>query len=87
MKKKRRALINFVGTILFTLPVTALLWISSVPYVSESWRTMEGSIETTGLQLVYLLKSCLILFTLSLTLFALTNLVRTGKILFGKDET
>ncbi len=55
--ERRRALIDLGGALFFLLPVCALIVISALPYAAASWRIGEGSRETSGLQIVYLLKS------------------------------
>lgn len=78
--------VDLFGTIFFLWPVLILLWILTIPYVAESWRIAEGSMETSGLPFVYLLKSTIILFCLSLSLFAASQSIRlTMKLIYGKE--
>lgn len=76
MRKINRDRVELFGTVFFLWPMLILLWILTIPYVAESWRIMEGSMETSGLHLVYLLKSTILLFCISLTLFALAQSIR-----------
>ena len=64
--KGQQAHVDFYGSLLLLLPFCLLLLWLAVPYVVESWRNLEGSFQTMGLQLVYLLKSLLIVFPVSL---------------------
>lgn len=83
---KNRDRVDLFGTIFFLWPVLILLWILTIPYVAESWRISEGSVETSGLPFVYLLKSTIILFCLSLSLFAASQSIRlTMKLIYGKE--
>ena len=59
---KMKALVNLFGSIVFLLPVCAVFWWRSWPYVVDSWAVHEGSRETSGIQAVYLLKTELLLF-------------------------
>ncbi len=64
--KGQQARVDFYGVLLLLLPFCLLMLWLAVPYVVDSWRNLEGSFQTMGLQFVYLLKSLLIVFPLSL---------------------
>lgn len=66
-----------IGTLVFLIPFCALVWWASVPFVRASWRVLEGSVDSGGLPFVYILKSFLLLFALSLSAQALVLLVRS----------
>lgn len=71
-----RARIDFFGTLFLLIPFLVFLWWVALPYVIASWRAGEGSFETSGLQLVWLLKSFILLFAASLSLQAVSLAVR-----------
>lgn len=54
---RRRALVDAAGTVLFLLPVAALLFFASLGYVADAWAVHEASREPGGLPWVYLLKT------------------------------
>ena len=83
MAPKNRDAVDLFGTVFFLWPMLILLWILTVPYVSESWRIMESSIETSGLPFVYLLKSTILLFCITLSLFAVAQSIRLSIKLFS----
>ncbi len=59
VSERRRAWINLAGSLFLLLPVCILtLWLSS-SYVINSWRVLEGSIERSGLPLVFALKTAI----------------------------
>jgi len=58
-----KAWIDFFGTLLLLLPVAGFILWSSWEYVADSWAITEGSRNSGGLPLVYLLKSCLLLMS------------------------
>lgn len=72
-----KAWVNLLGTVFLLFPVMGLLWVSAWPYVAASWAVLEGSIETTGLQAVFILKSFLLLFTATLTLQGASLVIRS----------
>jgi TRAP-type mannitol/chloroaromatic compound transport system permease small subunit len=58
---RHQALINLFGTLFFLMPVCGFILWSSWDYVSLSWQIRERSVETSGLPIVYLLKSTILL--------------------------
>lgn len=60
--KKKQALVDLFGSVLFLLPVCGLILVMSWPYVAQSWSMWEGSQETSGIQAVFLRKSLIIAF-------------------------
>lgn len=74
--KRRKAQVNFWGTLLLLVPFLVLMWVAAVPYALDSWSIHEASVEASGLPIVYLLKSTLILFALTLSAHALISLIR-----------
>ena len=64
----RRRMVDAFGHAVFLLPVAALIFVTSLPYVAQSWRVAEGSAEVGGLPGVYLLKT--LIPVLAVLLFA-----------------
>ncbi|MCK5639779.1 MAG: TRAP transporter small permease subunit [Gammaproteobacteria bacterium] len=54
---RTRAWVDLLGTLFLLLPVCLFIFWVSWDYVAASWRVLEGSQETGGLPLVFLLKS------------------------------
>jgi TRAP-type mannitol/chloroaromatic compound transport system permease small subunit len=78
---RRKALVDIIGTFVFLFPFAiALLWIS-VPYVGRSWAILERSRETSGLPLVFLLKTLIPLFALLLALQGVSQALRAAIVL------
>jgi TRAP-type mannitol/chloroaromatic compound transport system permease small subunit len=67
--KRRQALIDLIGTLVFVVPLSILIVFVSWDYVATSWSQLERSQETSGLHIVYLLKSLIPAFAVML-LFA-----------------
>jgi TRAP-type mannitol/chloroaromatic compound transport system permease small subunit len=78
-KKKNKAKVNFFGTLFLLVPFLILFWITSLPYVLNSWKVLEKSVESSGLPIVYVLKATLLLFALTLSLHAVSALIRSFK--------
>ncbi len=77
----KQALVNFWGTLVLLVPFLILFWVAGVPYVLDSWAILETSVEASGLPFVYILKSTLLLFALSLSLHAISTLLRSFRLM------
>lgn len=73
---KTKAWVNLIGAFLFLFPMTAVIGWMAWPYVSASWDSLEGSIESSGIQAVYLLKSMILFFIVTLFLQGVSLLLR-----------
>ena len=67
-REKTKAWVNLIGCGIFLFPVTGVIFWMAWPYVAASWETLEGSVESSGLQAVYLLKSMILFFAATLFL-------------------
>jgi TRAP-type mannitol/chloroaromatic compound transport system permease small subunit len=76
--EKRKAAINFIGAIIFVVPVSLLIIWVSFDYVSFSWAVREGSRETSGIQGIYILKSFILVFASQICLQAFSVILRGG---------
>ena len=73
---RAKAWIDLLGAALLLLPFcVAVIWFS-LPYVARSWATLEGSRESSGLPLVYLLKTLIPLFAVMLALQGLSQAIK-----------
>jgi TRAP-type mannitol/chloroaromatic compound transport system permease small subunit len=74
--EKAQTKIDLLGHLVLLLPFMVFVWIIGLPFVLTSWGNMEGSFETSGLQIVYVLKSFFLVFALMLTLQAIAGVIR-----------
>lgn len=58
----RQALVNLIGAVACALPFCLFVFVSSWDYVQLAWMIREGSRETSGLPLIWLLKPTILLF-------------------------
>lgn len=87
MSARQRAWVNSLGALLFTMPVAAtILWVSW-DYVAQSWHIQEHSTEADGLPGVFLLKTLIPVFAVSLFLQALAEALRACLVLVGYQES
>ena len=72
--KKFKNIINILCTLILLLPFVIVTFLMSYPYVIRSWKILEGSPETSGLNATYIYKTTLIIFPILLFIQALVIL-------------
>jgi TRAP-type mannitol/chloroaromatic compound transport system permease small subunit len=78
---RHRALVDLCGALLLLLPfMLVLLWFAW-PYVARSWAIWETSRETSGIPAVYLLKTMIPLFALTMALQGVAQAIRAVDVL------
>lgn len=84
---RKKALVDLAGAVFLLMPVCLfLLWISW-DYVVSAWEVREGSRETGGLPLVYLLKTLIPLASILLIAQGISQILRSlGTLLARRDE-
>jgi TRAP-type mannitol/chloroaromatic compound transport system permease small subunit len=71
---RAKALVELIGALLLLLPFMLVLLYLSAPYATRSWMILEHSQETSGLPIVFLLKTLIPLFAI---LMALQGIAQT----------
>ncbi|MFQ6022861.1 MAG: TRAP transporter small permease subunit [Acidiferrobacterales bacterium] len=84
-KPKTKALVDLLGVVFFLIPVCVLIMWISWSYVINSWKVFEGSIETGGLPLVFLLKTVIWIFVVLIFLQGISLALRSIMTLAGAD--
>jgi TRAP-type mannitol/chloroaromatic compound transport system permease small subunit len=72
----RRRFIDILGHVFFLIPSMLALLYWSWPSVANSWAILEGPISVGGLKAVFLMKSLIPLFAVTLVLQSLAQLVK-----------
>ncbi len=80
---RTRAIVDLLGATLLLLPFMAVLAVVSFPYVARSWAIFERSRESSGLPLVFLLKTLIPVFAILLGLQGIAQAIRAGLVLAG----
>jgi TRAP-type mannitol/chloroaromatic compound transport system permease small subunit len=83
--KKKKALVNLSGHLLFTIPVCLFILVKSLPYVQSSIEVLESSPDSGGLPARFLLKSLIPLFCILVIAQALSLAFKSLKILRDQD--
>lgn len=81
-----RLWVDLLGSVLLLLPVAGVLIAVGLPFVEASWAVREGSTEAAGLHAVFLLKSFILLFALTLALQGVSLIIRSAAGLAGKSS-
>ena len=84
---RTKALVDLFGALLLLLPFMLVLAWFAVPYVGRSWTILERSRETSGLPLVFLLKTLIPLFALLMALQGISQAIRAANALFADKTT
>jgi TRAP-type mannitol/chloroaromatic compound transport system permease small subunit len=73
---RTRAIVDLAGALLLLLPFAlVLLWLAA-PYAARSWAVLERSQETSGLPLVFALKTLIPLFAVMMALQGVAQAIR-----------
>jgi TRAP-type mannitol/chloroaromatic compound transport system permease small subunit len=75
---RHKAWVDLLGTAFFLLPFMAALLFLSLPYVARSWAILERSRETSGLPLVFVLKTLIPVFAALMLLQGASLAIRAG---------
>lgn len=78
-----RALIDIAGALLLLLPFALVLIWLSLPYAARSWVILERSQESSGLPLVFALKTLIPLFAALMALQGVAQAVHAWRALAG----
>jgi TRAP-type mannitol/chloroaromatic compound transport system permease small subunit len=81
---RTKAIVDLAGAVLLLLPFALVLVWLSVPYAGRSWAILERSQETSGLPLVFALKTLIPSFA---TLMALQGVAQAIRALATLSET
>jgi TRAP-type mannitol/chloroaromatic compound transport system permease small subunit len=80
---KQKAIVNLLGTLFLLLPVMIFITAVSWHYVIESWQTLESSMESGGLPFLYILKSFILLFSITMLMQGISEVIKQSLLLVG----
>ncbi|WP_299073672.1 TRAP transporter small permease subunit [uncultured Paraglaciecola sp.] len=82
---KKQAKVDIFGSLFLLLPVNIYIFFISIEYVLRSWRIMEASQEAGGLPAVFILKTLILIFALTMLLQGIAEVI--GNILRLSSNT
>ena len=83
---RAKAWVDLCGALFLLLPFALAILVFALPYVERSWATLERSRETSGLPLVFLLKTLIPLFALLLALQGVAQAIRAVSLAYPSPE-
>lgn len=86
MGTKARARVDFISFYLLLLPVCLLILWNSQSFVAFAWQTFEGSTEADGIRGVYLLKTLIPVFAVTMIIQGFAIALRAAMALNNEDR-
>lgn len=83
---RTRALVDLAGALLLLLPFALVLFWLALPYAARSWAIFERSQESSGLPLVFALKTLIPLFAAMMALQGVAQAIRAAQALKGSPR-
>jgi len=83
---RAKAAVDLIGAFLLLLPFMLVLAWFALPYVARSWVIMERSRETSGIPAVFLLKTLIPVFALTMALQGVAQAIRAADVLAGRGR-
>jgi TRAP-type mannitol/chloroaromatic compound transport system permease small subunit len=85
---KKQAAVDIFGSLLLLMPVNIFIFMVSFEYVIRAWRVLEASQEAGGIPAVFLLKSLILIFSLTMLLQGIAEVIRNvAKLTIDKQSS
>ena len=81
---RTKAMIDLAGALLLLIPFMLVLLAYALPYVGRSWAIFERSRETSGLPVVFVLKTLIPAFAIMFALQGVSQAIRAVQALSGE---
>jgi TRAP-type mannitol/chloroaromatic compound transport system permease small subunit len=81
---RRKAAVDLFGALFFLIPTCVLILWLGTPYVLRSWAVLEGSRETSGIPGIFVLKTFILVFAVTLFAQGLVMIARSAAFLTGR---
>jgi TRAP-type mannitol/chloroaromatic compound transport system permease small subunit len=86
--QKKQAKVDIFGSLFLLMPVNIFIFMVSFEYVMRGWRVMEASQEAGGIPAVFLLKSLILLFSFTMLLQGIAEVIRNvAKLSLNKQSS
>lgn len=82
---RKKAWVNLLGSLLLLMPVCIFIFAMSWQYVFRSFQMNEASQAAGGLPMLYLLKSFILLFAITLLLQGISEALKNAFVLLKKE--
>jgi TRAP-type mannitol/chloroaromatic compound transport system permease small subunit len=85
MKPRQKAWVDLLGGIFFLVPFCAVVAWASIPFVYDSWSSLEGSSDPGGLPARYILKTVIPVAYILLGIQGISQIIKNLLILRGGE--
>ena len=85
MAPKQKAWVDLLGGIFFLVPFCAVVVWASIPFVYDSWASLEGSSDPGGLPARYVLKTIIPIAYILLGLQGVSHIIKSFLVLRGRE--
>ena len=84
--RRRKAIMDMIGVLVFLLPFCVVVWLWGFEYVQRAWMLREGSANPGGMPGLYILKAFILVFVVLVALQGIAMLLRSVLVLAGREE-
>jgi len=84
--ERRKAWVDLIGTVVFLLPFMYVVVAYSFPFVSRAWSYAEGSANVGGMPGLFVLKSFILVFAISVALQGVAMVCRSILVLGDRGD-
>lgn len=84
--RRRKAVMDLIGVLLFLLPFCAVVWLWGFEYVQRAWMLREGSENPGGMPGLYILKVFILVFVALVGLQGVAMALRSVLVLKGRED-
>ena len=83
--RRRKAVMDLIGVLLFLLPFCAVVWLWGFEYVQRAWLLREGSENPGGMPGLFILKAFILVFVALVGLQGIAMALRSVLVLKGRE--
>ncbi len=87
MSRRNRAWVDLIGVWTLLLPMMGTIFYLSLPIVERSWRMREASATADGLGFLFVVKTCVLVFCVLVSLQGIALAGRCVLTLLGRDDS
>lgn len=83
---RRKAVADLIGVFVFLMPFLYVTYSVALPFVARSWTLFEGSANVGGMPGLFVLKTFLLVFTVTMALQGVSMVIRSILVLRGRED-
>ncbi|HHX90151.1 MAG TPA: TRAP transporter small permease subunit [Paracoccus sp.] len=83
---RTKAWLDLIGVVIFLLPTSWIVWNYTFTFVARSWRLFEGSANPGGMQALFILKSFILVFAVTVGIQGIAMGIRSILLIAGRED-